>query len=63
MICPLCRESGIRVVNPYWLNGKVVEACRACALKLNLREIDIKSKIRDGIRIPYWKAHTPAILK
>ncbi len=60
MICPLCREKGIRVVAPYWLDSRKVEACRNCALKLNLKMIKV---FLDKERIPHWKVHTPAELE
>ena len=60
MICPLCKEKGIRCVSPVWYSGKIVEACRDCILKLNLKGIDVKLD-RGGT--PHWKAHILAILE
>lgn len=60
MICPLCKEKGIRVVSPYWLDSKKVDACRDCALKLNLKMIKV---FVDKDQVPHWKVNIPAILE
>ena len=60
MICPICREKGIRAVNPVWYNQKSIEVCRDCRLKLNLKEISIQVNKE---RTPRWKVHVPAKLE
>ena len=60
MICLICRQKGIRVVNPCWLKEKSIEVCMTCAKKLKLKGIEVKYKSVDGVRMPCWNVHTPA---
>ena len=68
MKCPLCEDKVI-CLSPYYLNGKIVEACDKCAKKHVLKPIkfpDLKYRYYDEgnigkVKVPIWKADISAI--
>jgi len=61
MICPICKQKGIRCVSPYYYKGTTVEACGDCSKRLKLTPMNVKYKKDGGVRYPIWKVKIPAI--